>query len=48
MEPRAEVALRDELYGEEFEPLKDREFFKDFVLNNDWQTIAWPNGADFI
>jgi Protein of unknown function (DUF2442) len=42
-----EVDLQDELYGEVFEPLNDREFFKKFVLNPEWHTIAWPNGADF-
>jgi hypothetical protein len=42
-----EVDLQDELYGEVFEPLKNQEFFKKFVLNPEWHTIAWPNGADF-
>ena len=42
-----EVDLEPELYGEVFEPLKDKQFFKSFFLNPDWHTIAWPNGADF-
>ena len=42
-----EVDLEDELYGEVFEPLKDKDFFKRFVLNPEWHTIAWSNGADF-
>jgi hypothetical protein len=42
-----EVDLQDELYGEVFEPLKDKEFFKDFIQNDEWHTIAWPNGVDF-
>ena len=42
-----EVDLQDELHGEVFEPLKDKEFFKTFVLNAEWHTIAWSNGADF-
>jgi hypothetical protein len=42
-----EVDLKDELFGEVFEPLKDKEFFKKFVLHPDWLTITWPNGADF-
>lgn len=42
-----EVDLQDELYGEVFEPLRDKEFFKNVVLNKDWHTVSWPNGADF-
>jgi hypothetical protein len=42
-----EVDLRDELYGEVFEPLKNNETFKSFVVNPEWGTIVWPNGADF-
>ena len=39
------VDLRDELYGEVFEPLKDKQFFKDFFISHN--TIEWKNGADF-
>ena len=42
-----EVDLKDELFGEVFEPLKDKNFFKKFTLQPEWLTIAWPNGADF-
>ena len=42
-----EVDLRDELFGEVFEPLKDKQFFKKFVVHPEWLTITWPNGADF-
>ena len=42
-----EVDLKDELYGEVFEPLKDKKFFKSFTVNPEWHTISWPNGADF-
>ena len=39
------VDLKDRLYGEVFEPLKDMEKFKQFKLS-DW-TVEWYNGADF-
>jgi hypothetical protein len=44
---QGEVDLKDELSGEVFEPLNDPEVFKNFTLNPEWKTIAWPNGADF-
>ena len=42
-----EVDLQDELFGEVFEPLKDKEFFRKFIVHPEWLTITWPNGADF-
>ncbi len=42
-----EVDLEDELYGEVFEPLRDIEFFKQVKVNEETNTIEWPNGADF-
>ncbi|RME43454.1 MAG: DUF2442 domain-containing protein [Caldilineae bacterium] len=42
-----EVDLRDELYGEIFEPLKAIEFFRQVAVNPETNTIQWPNGADF-
>lgn len=39
------VDLRNELYGEVFEPLKDKKNFKDFFISHN--TIEWKNGADF-
>ncbi len=42
-----EVDLRNELDGEVFEPLKDREYFKQFTLHPELRTVVWPNGADF-
>jgi len=40
------VDLKDELYGEVFEPLKDTESFKSFKVDPDLETIVWDNGAD--
>lgn len=42
-----DVDLKDELYGEMFEPLKNTKLFKHVVVNSDTNTIEWPNGADF-
>ena len=39
------IDLRDHLWGEVFEPLKNLDLFKNFSLNP--FTIEWPNGADF-
>jgi hypothetical protein len=41
-----DVDLRDELYGEMFEPLRDLPFFRQVRINPDTRTIEWPNGAD--
>jgi hypothetical protein len=41
-----EVDLKDQLYGEMFEPLKDKNIFMQFKINKDINTIVWPNGAD--
>ena len=40
------VDLKEELYGEVFEPLRDMERFKSFKVDPDLETIAWENGAD--
>ena len=39
------VDLEKELYGEVFEPLRDKSLFKQVFLTS--RTIEWPNGADF-
>lgn len=39
------VDLREELYGEVFEPLRDPQLFRQVFLTS--RTIEWPNGADF-
>lgn len=41
------VDLKDELYGEMFEPLKNREIFRLFRVDSELQTIVWQNGADY-
>jgi hypothetical protein len=40
------VDLSQKLYGEVFEPLKDRNTFKAFRIHPEFHTICWPNGAD--
>ena len=40
------VDLRNELFGEVFEPLKNPEYFERVALNSETGTIEWPNGAD--
>jgi len=42
-----DVDLSSELGEGVFEALRDAEYFRQFVLNRDIHTIAWPNGADF-
>ena len=42
-----EVDLEKELWGEMFQPLKDKSRFSEFSLNMEFETIVWPNGADF-
>lgn len=41
------VDMEKELWGEMFEPLKDKNLFKQFSVNRSIHTIVWPNGADF-
>lgn len=42
-----EVDLETELWGEIFEPLKDKSRFAEVSLDRELGTIVWPNGADF-
>ncbi len=42
-----EVDLEGELWGEIFEPLRDKARFAEFSLDEELETIVWPNGADF-
>jgi hypothetical protein len=39
------VDLEQELYGEVFEPLRDKALFQQVFVTS--RTIEWPNGADF-
>ena len=39
------VDLEKELYGEIFEPLKNKSLFEEVFVTS--RTIEWPNGADF-
>jgi hypothetical protein len=42
-----DVDLRAELYGDIFEPLKDKSFFSRVSVHPEFHTLCWPNGADF-
>jgi len=42
-----EVDLESELWGEIFEALKDEARLAELSLDNEIETIVWPNGADF-
>lgn len=41
-----EIDLTAALRGPMFEPLRDPAFFRAFTINEDFQTLTWPNGAD--
>lgn len=41
------VDLAKELYGDVFKPVKNPDVFKQVVVNEETNTIEWPNGADF-
>jgi hypothetical protein len=40
------VDLKDELRGEMFEPLKDKNIFMQFRVDEVLKTVIWANGAD--
>lgn len=42
---QGEIDLSSELDGGIFKPLKEKAFFKSFVLEG--RTLSWKNGADF-
>jgi hypothetical protein len=41
------VDLSDDLYGDSYEGLRDRDRFADFYLDYGLATIAWHGGVDF-
>jgi hypothetical protein len=41
-----EVDLENELWGDVFLPLKDKARFSEFLVDEELETIVWPNGAD--
>ena len=41
-----EIDLKNELWGEVFEPLKDVDIFQKLTVDPELHTIVWPNGAD--
>ncbi len=42
-----DIDLKDELHGPIFEPLREKNFFKQFSIHPDFHTLCWPNGTDF-
>jgi hypothetical protein len=40
------IDLENDLTGEMFEPLKDKNIFMQFSVDDTLKTIVWPNGAD--
>lgn len=41
-----DVDLKEELYGEVFEPLKDPNVFREFHIHPEFHTLCWASGAD--
>ena len=41
------VDLKDSLQGPIFTPLKDKSVFSQLRMDQELDTIVWPNGADF-
>jgi uncharacterized protein DUF2442 len=42
-----EIDLKPALRGPVFEPLHDPAVFQQFSIHPEFQTLVWPNGADF-
>ena len=41
-----EIDLEPVLRGPIFQPLKDVTVFRQFFIHPEFETLAWPNGAD--
>lgn len=41
-----EIDLKDEMWGEVFDPLKDPSEFAKLSADKELHTLVWPNGAD--
>jgi hypothetical protein len=42
----ADIDISDQLWGELFEPLKEKSFFGKLKFDDEIRTVVWPNGAD--
>ncbi|MCF7939152.1 MAG: DUF2442 domain-containing protein [Spirochaetales bacterium] len=42
-----DIDFKNELHGQIFESLKDKEFFRQFTIHPVFHTLCWPNGTDF-
>ena len=42
-----EIDLEPAFRGPVFEPLRDPAYFRQFRIDADFDTLVWPNGADF-
>lgn len=42
-----DIDLVSELHGPVFEPLKNVDVFRQFMVHPELKTLVWPNGADF-
>jgi hypothetical protein len=38
--------LSEALHGPVFEPVKNQAIFSSFAVDNELETLVWPNGAD--
>lgn len=42
-----EIDLRNELEGDVFGPLRDKQAIQQFTVDPEINTVVWENGADF-